>query len=214
MTEPVKTRTYTSSLRTEQARQTRESILAAARSLFVAQGYRRTTVKQIAERADVNVDTMYQTVGRKPDLMREVVETALSGQTEVIPAEQREYVQRIRATPTAGAKIDIYAQANSAIQQRLAPVFLALRDAALTDEDCRNLWKSISERRAGFMMDFAADLRVTGELRDDLDDRQVADIIWSMNAPEYWVLLVEERGWSPAEFQGWISDSWRRLLLA
>jgi hypothetical protein len=30
----------------------------------------------------------------------------------------------------------------------------------------------------------AADLRRTGELRHDLPDDQVADIIWSMNAAE------------------------------
>ena len=214
MSEPVKTRAYNSSVRAQKAADTREAILDAARSLFVSQGYRRATVQQIAERAGVNVDTIYHAVGRKPALMRELVETAISGRSEAVPAEQREYVQRVRAAATAGEKIDIYAEAISGIQQRMAPVFLALRDAALTDEDCRKLWTTITTRRAHNMLDFAADLRATGELREDLDDRQVADIIWSMNATEYWVLLVHERGWTPAAFQEWISDSWRRLLLA
>jgi hypothetical protein len=35
------------------------------------------------------------------------------------------------------------------------------------------------------MREFAADLRSTGELRTDLTDREVADIIWTMNGPEY-----------------------------
>jgi hypothetical protein len=34
-----------------------------------------------------------------------------------------------------------------------------------------------------------------------------------MNAAEYWVLLVHERGWTPARFQAWITDAWTRLLL-
>lgn len=214
MTKTVKTRTYNSSLRTEKAGQTREAILDAARELFIAQGYRRTPVQQIAERAGVNVDTIYHAVGRKPALLRELVETAISGQSQAVPAAQREYVQRIGAAPSAGEKIDIYAGAISEIQQRMAPVFLALRDAALTDETCRLLWKDISERRARNMLEFAAELRGTSELRDDLDDAEVADIIWSMNAAEYWVLLVDERGWTPQRFRDWISDSWRRLLLA
>lgn len=213
MVDPVKTRTYTSSLRAQQAEQTREAILAAARTLFLSLGYRRATVQQIAERAGVNVDTIYHAVGRKPALMRELVETSLSGQSQGVPAQQRAYVQRIREAVTAGDKIDIYAGAITEIQQRMAPIFLALRDASSTDEPCRALWKDISSRRARNMLEFAADLRATGELRDDLDDQQVADIVWSMNAAEYWVLLVDERGWSPAEFQAWISDSWRRLLL-
>lgn len=213
MNEPVKTRGYSSSVRTQRAEETREAVLGAARVLFVEQGYRRTTVQQIAERAGVNVDTIYHSVGRKPALMRELVETSLSGRNEAVPAERRPYVLQIRDAATAGEKVDIYAAAITEIHVRLAPIFLALRDAALTDEACRTLWKDIADRRARNMLDFAADLRATGELRVDLDDRRIADVVWSTNAVEYWVLLVEERGWSPAEFEAWIADAWRRLLL-
>lgn len=214
MNEPVKTRAYTSSVRAQQAEQTRGAILDAATELFVGRGYRRTTVQQIAERAGVNVDTIYHAVGRKPALMRELVETSLSGRREAVPAAERPYVVAIRAATTAGDKIDLYAAALTEIHVRLAPVFHALRDAALTDEACAALWKEITDRRARNMLEFAADLRGTGELRDDLDDRRIADVVWSMNAVEYWVLLVEERGWSPAEYQAWVCDAWRRLLLS
>lgn len=213
MPEPVKTRTYASSVRDHNAASTRVSILAAARSLFELQGYRGTTVKQIAERAEVNVDTIYHTIGRKPALMRELVETSLSGRDEAVPAQQRGYVEQIRSVASAGEKIDIYCQALVHIQERLAPIFLALRDAAATDDACRDLWKEISERRSHNMLEFAADLRMTGEVREDLDDRMVADIIWSMNAAEYWAQLVGERGWTPTMFADWLCDAWRRLLL-
>jgi hypothetical protein len=63
------------------------------------------------------------------------------------------------------------------------------------------------------MLRFAAELRSTGELRNDLSDQQVADIIWSMNATEYWVLLVHERGWTADAFADWLIDAWTRLLL-
>ncbi len=61
---------------------------------------------------------------------------------------------------------------------------------------------------------FAADLRATGELRTDLSDDEVADIVWSMNAVEFWVLLVDQRGWSPERFGEWLTDAWTRVLLA
>lgn len=60
---------------------------------------------------------------------------------------------------------------------------------------------------------FARDLRSTGDLRDDLSDEQIADIAWSMNGSEYWVLLVDERKWSAGQFQDWLVDAWSRLLL-
>jgi hypothetical protein len=53
---------------------------------------------------------------------------------------QRDYVTRMRAVGTARDMLIIYAHAITGIQQRLAPVFLALRDAAVTDPDCAELW--------------------------------------------------------------------------
>ena len=212
--QPGARRAYTSPRRAEQAAATRNAVLAAARELFVSNGYTATTVAEIAEDARVSVDTVYATVGRKPALLRELVETAISGTEQPVPAEQRDYVGRIRLATAARDKITIYAQAITGIQQRMAPVFLALRDAATTDSECASLWSEIAARRATNMGTFAADLRTTGELRTDLSDHQVADIIWSMNAAEYWVLLVRERGWTPAQFEAWLTDAWTRLLLA
>lgn len=207
-------RGYHSPRRAEQAATTRRAVLNAARDLFVANGYSATTVAEIAARARVSLDTVYATVGRKPALLRELVETSISGASQAVPAEQRDYVARIGATPAARDKISIYAVAITEIQQRMAPVFLALRDAATADRDCAQLWAQIGKRRAQNMLLFAADLRSTGELRSDLTDQQVADIIWSMNAAEYWVLLVHERFWTPDQFAAWLTDAWTRLLLS
>ncbi len=48
----------------------------------------------------------------------------------------------------------------------------------------------------------------------ELDRDAVAGVIWSMNAPEFYTLLVDERGWSPDRFAAWIAEAWERLLLA
>jgi len=210
---PEPKRRYHSPRRLEQAAATRHAVLTAARELFVDNGYTATTVTEIAQRAGVSVDTVYATVGRKPALLRELVETAISGTEQAVPADQRDYVARMRAADSAQDMITIYAHAINAIQQRLAPVFLALRDAAGTDPDCAALWTEIAERRAANMRRLAADLRTKGGLRSDLSDDRVADIIWSMNSPEYWVLLVRERSWSAGQFAEWLADAWNRLLL-
>lgn len=206
-------RGYHSPRREQHAAATRRAVLRAAKDLFASNGYAATTVADIAERARVSVDTVYAAVGRKPALLRELVETAISGTERAVPAEQRDYVGRIRAASSGREMLTIYAAAISEIQQRMAPVFLALRDAGSTDRDCAALWTEISQRRAANMLRFAAELRSTGELREDLTDQQAADIIWSMNSAEYWVLLVTERCWSPQQFSDWLADAWARLLL-
>jgi AcrR family transcriptional regulator len=206
-------RRYHSPRRKEQAAATRDAVLDAALELFVGEGYRSTTIAGIARRAGVAVDTVYATIGRKPDLLREVVEAAISGTGQAVPAERRDYVIRLRDAKGAAEKIAIYAQALARIQPRLAPVYVALRDAAGTDADCAALWREISDRRAANMLKFVEDLAATGELRTDRPAAELADAVWSMNGPEYWVLLVGQRGWSPGQFADWLTDAWCRLLL-
>ncbi|GIJ30370.1 hypothetical protein Vqi01_55320 [Micromonospora qiuiae] len=214
MPKPPRTRAYHSPIRAEHASHTRATIINAARQLLITEGFNNTTVRKIADKAGVNVDTIYRSVGRKPEVVRAVLEAALSGLPEDVPAEQRQYVQRIREAATAEEKINIYATAITEIQQRLAPIYRALEEASRSDEGSRSLWNEISERRARNMREFAADLRRTGELRDELDDDTVADIIWSMNSTEYWIMLVEQRRWPANKFRDWLADAWCRLLLA
>jgi len=94
------------------------------------------------------------------------------------------------------------------------PLQQVLFDAAATDPDSAATWREISDRRARNMRAFAADLRATGELRTDLSDDEIADIVWSMNGPEYWTLLVSDRGWSSEQFGHHLTDAWQRLFLA
>ncbi len=208
------TRRYTSAVRAEQAARTRRAVLLAARDLFAERGYTATSISAIADRAGVAVDTVYAAAGRKPALLRELVETSISGTDHAVPAAQRDYVRRVREATTAREKIAVYAAAVAEIGVRMAPVHRALAEAAVTDADCAALRAEISARRAANMRLFAADLRATGELRDDLTDDEVADVVWSMNSAEYRALLVGERGWTAERFGSWLADAWTRLLLA
>ena len=214
MARKPKRRTYNSSSRQEGARATRRAIFVAARKLFLQQGYAATTMPDIARAAEVALDTVYAAVGKKPALFRLLVETAISGEDEVVTAEERDYVQAIRAEPDAANKLRIYAAALCRIHPRLAPLVTALQGAASLDSDLKALWREISERRAANMRLFAENLALTGSLRAELSIPAAADIIWSLGSPEYYVLLVEQRGWPLAEFERWLGDAWTRLLLA
>jgi AcrR family transcriptional regulator len=209
----VKRRAYDSSSRKEAAKATRQSIFDAARRLFLERGYAGTTMPAIAQAAGVALDTVYATVGKKPTLFRLLIETAISGRDEAVPAEERDYVRAIRAEPDATRKLQVYAAALRTIQPRLAPLFQVLQAAAPLDPDLKTLWQEISQRRAANMRLLAKELAGTGRLRAGLSVPMVADIIWSMNSPEFYVLLVEQRGWSPEEFECWLAEAWVRLLL-
>ncbi len=211
MTQPVKTRSYRSPMRAAQAGDTRLAILAAARDLFISEGY-GCTVAAIAARAGVAVDTVYASVGRKPDLVRAVIDMVLGSSEEPIPAEQRDYVRLIDAAATAREKIATYADALTQLLPLLAPLQQALRQAGQTDPHCARSWRELVDRRAARMVLLTRELRRTGDLRADLDDQDVADIIWATNSAEYFELLTQ-RGWSPRQFGNHLIDLWTRALL-
>jgi AcrR family transcriptional regulator len=205
-------RSYRSARRSEQAAATRAAVLRAAREHFTQQGYAATSVAGIAASARVNVDTVYRVVGRKPQLMLAVIDMALAGSDEPVVAEQRDYVQAVLAAEGARAKLTTYAEGLGRVMPRVAPLFDSLAQAALTEPDCAALRTSIGERRAGNMLKMATDLRATGDLRADLTDQEVADLLWTTNAPEYYSLAIA-RGWSPATYAARLADLWTRLLL-
>jgi AcrR family transcriptional regulator len=208
---PVKRR-YDATGRRQAAARTRAAVLGAARELFTERGYAATSMTAIAGRAGVALDTVYASAGRKPELARLLIETAISGTDQAIPAEQRDYVQAIQAAPDAGTKIAIYAAAMAAIAPRLAPVLGIIQQAARDEPELAALWSQISERRAANMRLFVANLATAAPLR--LDPDQAADIVWATNAPELYRLLAGQRGWSPERYERFLADTWQRLLLA
>jgi AcrR family transcriptional regulator len=203
-------RRYDATRRRQAASRTRAAILDAARELFTERGYTATPMTAIAERAGVALDTVYASVGRKPALARLLIETAISGTDQAIPAEHRDYVLAIRAAPDADTKIAVFAEAVTAIAPRLALVLTIIQQAPGAPE-LAALWHEIAERRAANMRRFVADLATVTELR--LDPGEAADIVWATNAAEMYQLLVGQRGWSPQRYQRFLTDTWRRLLL-
>jgi AcrR family transcriptional regulator len=206
-------RKYNSTSRIEAAKTTRESIIDSARAIFLEKGYAATTMPAIAMAAGTALDTVYATVGKKPALFRLLIEMAISGSDRALPAEERDYVREIRAETDAARKLRLYAAALGRIQPRLAPLIRVLQGAASLDAELEALWRTISQRRADNMGLLAKDLAATGRLRSGLSDSKAADIIWSMNSPEFYLLLVEQRGWSLKEYETWLGEAWIQLLL-
>ena len=213
MPEEVKPRAYRSPRRAEGAARTRSTILAAARKSLHDKGYARTTVLEVARRAGVSVDTLYASVGRKPQLALAVVDDILGEGRGPIPATQRSYVADMVSTSGLEAKLRVYADAMGRLQPEIAPLLRALAFAGEEDASCAEAFRHIDERRAANMRLLAADLRATGEVRADLDDDAIADLVWSTNSWEYFHLL-QRRGYTPSRYADHLADLWYRAVAA
>ena len=209
----VKRRAYRSPKRAARAARTRHDILDAARVLFTDQGYAATTMAQVADRAGVAIDTVYASVGTKPELLRLLLEGAIAGGDEAVRAEERVYVHRIRAATSAQDKLAIYGRALAEIRPRLAPLEAVVDEAAPAEPEIAVLRSEIHQRRARNMRQLADDLGGTGQLRPELPLEEVADILWTTTSAGVYDLLMSRPGWTPRRYGTWLGEAWARLFL-
>ena len=206
-------RSYDTARRRKQSVASRQRIIDEARRLFLAQGYRTTTIAEIAAAAAVNPDTVYRLVGRKPMVLRELIEQALSGTDHAVAGEDRSHVRMMAIEPNPIVRLEIYAAAMRETHARLAPLFLALRDASSTEPDAEQVWREIGARRAANMRKLVRDVRSVTKARYATSTVEAADTVWALNSPELYVMLTVERGWTPRRYERWLARSLGRLLL-
>jgi AcrR family transcriptional regulator len=212
VSDPVKRR-YDSSGRRAAAGRRRAAILEAAARLFLTTGYPATTMAAIAAEAGVSAETVYTVVGTKPELFRLLTETAISGTGEPVPVLARDYIAALRAEPTGRGKLEVYAAALTRIQQRMAPLYRMVQQAAAVEPALAQVWQQLLDRRARNMPLLIEHLESAGLLRSGLARQQAADTVWAVNSTEVYQLMTETRGWDAEQYQQWLAGTLIRLLL-
>ena len=213
MSQPVKRR-YNSAGRRAAAARRRAAIIDAATRLFLTAGYPATTMAAIAQAAGVTAETVYAVVGTKPELFRLLTETAISGTGEPVPVLERDYIAAIRAEPSGRRKLEFYAAAITRIQQRMAPLYRMVQQAAAVEPALAEVWQQLLDRRARNMPLLIEHLETASVLRSGLTLREAADTVWAVNSTEVYQLMTETRGWTAAQYERWLADTLVRLLLA
>jgi len=185
-------RRYSSGLRQQQARQTREQVLAASSALFEESGWAGTTVSAIATRAGVAVETVYSGFGSKKQVLRAVVDFAVVGDAEPVPLAEREVFTALATgerDDRIGAGIDMLAD----IHARLAKLWRTVGEAAASDDEIDG-WRQQWEEGRRVDVQRSVELIVQHEI-DDL----TLDLVWGIFSHEVYGMLVLDRGLSRAQ---------------
>ncbi|MHC3475391.1 TetR/AcrR family transcriptional regulator [Streptomyces sp. 7R007] len=199
-------RQYDSPLRDQQARQTRQAIVAAAQRLFGERGYAATSLADIARQAAVARPTVFSAFGSKAALLRVVVDQALAGDDEPVPVAERPWFQPVREAQTPKAVLQAYAEVCRIIGRRAAAVFEVVRRAADEGPEPAGLWETMQRnRRAGATMVIDR-LEALGPRPHGLDRERAVDVVWMFNDPSHYRSLVQTCGWTEREYAAWIAD--------
>ena len=215
MPEPVKAkRRYDSSRRRAQAAATRADILDAAQRLFEAQGYASTTMGAIAAEAGVALKTVYVAFETKSGLLRALWNHLLRGGRDEVPVAQQEWYREVLQEPDAERKLRLTARNSRVVKLRIAGVLEVIRSAAPIDPDIGALWSRIQTDFHANQRVIVESLHEAGALDPALDVDRAADILWTLNHPNLWQILVDERGWAPEDYEQWCADLACSQLLA
>lgn len=213
---PVKPRRrYDSKRRQAQAVQTRQDIVAAGLKLFVERGYGGTTLVEIANEAEVVVETIYRAFGGKNGLFKSVVEAAVAASPARadLPVEQRPAIKALIEETDPRRQLELHAATQPGIHSRVGPLFRVLREAAAADPQLDEVWNELEAERLEGMRRLAQFLADRGTLRPGLTVDEAADMLWTVNSLAVFDLLVLRRGWSHERYRDWVASTNANALL-
>lgn len=211
MVEVKEKRKYSSTVRDEQAARTRIRILDAASDLFLERGYARTTMKDIAERADVARDTVHAIFGNKAGVLTALIDVRLVPDAGVDNITQRPDALEIRDETDRGKQIEMFAKFIARISTGLRPVFEILRTASAVEPEMARVFEEMDRYRMINMRTYAKWIAARGPLR--VSTRRAAEIIWALASPDVARMLCEEIGWTESQHARWLADTLIRTLL-
>ena len=96
---------------------------------------------------------------------------------------------------------------------RIAPLLEVIRDAAPVEPDTAALWELIQSDFYANQRSIVESLNEKRALKPGLDVTRATDILWTLNHPDLWLLLVGQRGWTPEQFEQWFADTAAAQLL-
>jgi AcrR family transcriptional regulator len=207
-------RSYESPRRRAQAEATRRDILATAQRLFEEQGYPATTMAQVAEEAGVALKTVYLAFATKSGLLRALWNSLLRGGDDDRPIAEQDWYRQVLDEPDPERRLRLNAHNSTLGKQRISGILEVIRSAAPTDSEIASLWQRIQAEYHANQRAIVEPLAQPNQLRKGLDVDRAADILWTINHPNTWQLLVVDRGWTLAQYEQWTGDLACAQLLA
>jgi AcrR family transcriptional regulator len=188
----------------EERRATQRRVVEAARELFVTRGYVATTVADIAKEAGVALQSVYNAGKSKAALMHLVVDLAVAGDDDEVLLTDRPGFAVIAELPSAEQQVEKIAALIAETMQRLAPIWVAYRQAAAVDPSAAESLEAAHRRRN---QTFATLISMVDQGRLRLSPEEATDTAWAIGSIDVYLLLRTIRGWDHEHYTGWLTST-------
>lgn len=168
----------------------------------------------IAAEAGVALKTVYVAFETKSGVLRTLWHLRLRGDQDDAPVASRDWYREVLEEPDPERLLRLNARNSRRVKQRAATLLRVIRDAAPTDPEIAELWERIQTEFHQNQRAVVQRLQELGALRPGLTVPAGADILWTLNHPDVWHLLVGARRWSASRYERWFADAASSQLLA
>jgi AcrR family transcriptional regulator len=198
-------RTYSSQVRAGSAEVTRKRILLAAKSLFGRKGIDKVKIADVGERAGVAASTVYAIYKSKDGILRALMEQSLFG-------NRFQEAQKLLAGLTDPVKlVELTSHVSRAIYESESSDLGLLRHSSGFSPGLRKMEQEFERTRYDMQEKRLRSLFDAGRARKGVSFDEARRIMWMYTSRDVYRMLVHEGGWSPQQYQDWIS---RTLLEA
>ena len=204
--QPVKTRKQLA------AEETQRVIVEAASRLFLEHGYHATSISRIAAEGGVAVQTIYNAVGSKRELLSRVLDFAAAGERApvTVPQFMRERAEsELDPRRIIAQLVEFWRGA----LPRTAPVFRIIREAAAADPEIAVLERGRAAQRLDNYRAAAQLLADRKALRPGITIDGAAAAIFAIGHPETYRGLVLDGDWDDDAWANWLQATLEAALL-
>ena len=193
-------RQYVSKVRSRRADATRARVLDAAKKLFMRHGIDGTTIAEIARKAGVAVPTVYALYKSKEGILRALMQTALFG-----PRFQNARAKLDGVTDPVKL-IALSAEVARAIYESESAELGLIRGSSAFSPALRKLEQEFEAIRFEMQRERVRLLFAHGHHRE-LTLEEARRILWMFTSRDLYRMLVHAGGWTPNQYQHWLSDA-------
>lgn len=197
------------SLREQQAETARKLIRSAALEAFIEDGYVATTMSDIAERAGVARQTVYNLFESKAALLIAAIGDRVEGSEE---RSQEDDHRAILEVASPDQMIELFATSITGIADRALPVVRIAHEAAAIDGEVAKQLQVNEEHRYRAQSFFIDALEEKGFLRTDIPAEELKRGFWLLTSPQT-LLTAIDSGWTISAYTNWLTQTVRGLLL-
>ncbi len=201
-------------LRAARVAETEERILAAARELFVRDGYAATTLTAVADAARVGHRTVYVRFGSKAELLKRVVDVAIVGDTRNVDVQGRDWYKAALTAPSIDERIRLFADGTAALMARAGDVFAVAQQAEPVEPVIADAFRAGRAATRDTLRSFFTALRDDGLLPADADLDWLCDTAGMLAHANTYLLIRETLGWTTDQYRTWLRTTCQRLITA